>query len=174
MTVDDGSEGCPGINRAAVDRFSRRYFESIGAQSPASPLEACSFGDSAEMADHLLALILSGPKRATAGAVADYEAEGSPIPRTGDLWLACDGEGEPRALLRTIEVRIGALDSVDAEFAWDEGEGDRSVEFWLRVHQQFFERRLRALGLAFDSRMPVVFERFEVVFTEDSDGPVAH
>jgi uncharacterized protein YhfF len=173
VTVDDASDGCPGINRAAVDRFSRRYFESIGAQSPASPLDACSFGDSAEMADHLLALILSGTKRATAGAVADYEAEGSPIPKIGDLWLACDGEGEPRALLSTTEVRVGALDSVDAEFAWDEGEGDRSVEFWLRVHQEFFERRLRASGLAFASRMPVVFERFEIVFTEDN-GHVAH
>lgn len=51
-----------------------------------------AFGDSAELADELIELVLDGPKRATAGAVAEFELEGAPLPegegdRTRVSWL---------------------------------------------------------------------------------------
>jgi uncharacterized protein YhfF len=84
----------------------------------------------------------------------------------GDLWVAADAAGRPRALLRTTEVRVGPLSSVDDAFAWDEGEGDRSRAMWLADHEAFFRRQLPTLGLELDPDMPTVFERFEVVYTE--------
>ena len=48
------------------------------------------FGDSAELADELLDLVLHGPKRATAGSVAAFEQEGEALPVVGDLWIAAD------------------------------------------------------------------------------------
>ena len=124
------------------------------------------FGDSAELADELLELVLHGPKRATAGSVAAFEQEGEPLPVVGDLWIAADGSGRPRAVLRTTEVRTGPLSSVDDAFAWDEGEGDRSRSMWLADHEAFFRRQLAGLGLEFDPDMSTVFERFEVVYVE--------
>ena len=38
------------------------------------------FGDSAAMADELIALVLAGTKRATAALVKDFAAEGEPLP----------------------------------------------------------------------------------------------
>lgn len=124
------------------------------------------FGDSVELADELLALVLDGPKRATAGSYDDHVASGDAIPFVGMYSIALDGSGRPRAVLRTTDVRIGPLSSVDDRFAWDEGEGDRSRASWLRDHHDFFERYLPTVGLEFTPDMPTVFERFDVIATE--------
>jgi uncharacterized protein YhfF len=157
----------PPVDRDAVDRFWERAI-AAGVVAGGTPLtEAVEpFGDSAELADELIALVVDGPKRATAGALADYEHEGAAPPRAGDLWIATDGAGRPRALLRTTEVRLGPLSSVDDAFAWDEGEGDRTRASWLDDHERFFRRYLPTIGERFTPDMATVFERFEVLYTE--------
>lgn len=122
-----------------------------------------------ELADELIDLVLIGRKRATAGSVGSYEREGVALPAVGDEWIAADGRGVPRALIRTVEIRIGSLSSVDDAFAWDEGEGDRSRGDWLRAHTAFFERYHRALDIPFHPDIEVVFERFEVPYAEPLD-----
>src|SRR5919107_831486 len=128
------------------------------------------FGDSAELADELIGLVLHGPKRATAGLGADFAAEGEPLPRIGGHWIACDGSGAPRAVLRTVELRVGPIGSVDDAFAWDEGEGDRTRDDWLRGHRAYFTRTCAARGERFDDAQEVVFERFAVVWPPEVAG----
>jgi uncharacterized protein YhfF len=155
----------PAIDRAAVPAFWERAQASGAIPSDrefAGSVER--FGDSAELADELLDLVLHGPKRATAESVAAFEHAGEALPVVGDLWIAADGSGRPRAVLRTTEVRTGPLWSVDDAFAWDEGEGDRSRSMWLTDHEAFFRRQLPTLGIEFDPDMQTVFERFEVVY----------
>ena len=159
--------GVPPIDWAAVPAFWNRGQASGAIPSDrefGGPVER--FGDSPELADELLALVLDGPKRATAGSVAAFEHAGEALPVVGDLWIAADGSGRPRAVLRTTEVRTGPLSSVDDAFAWDEGEGDRSRSMWLTDHEAFFRRQLPNLGIEFEPDMPTVFERFEVVYVE--------
>ena len=130
------------------------------------PDDVGPYGDDVELADELAELIVAGPKRATAGALADYEHAGIPVPQTGTLSIVTDGSGQPRALLRNTDVRVGPFESVEEEFAWDEGEGDRSRQHWLTRHEGYFRRILPLLGLEFSPQMPVVFARFEVVHAE--------
>lgn len=122
------------------------------------------FGDSPELADELLGLVLHGPKRATAGAVAEFRDEGQPLPRIGGHWIVTDGSGTARAILRSTELRLGPLDSVDGTFAWDEGEGDRSRDDWLDTHRTYFQRSLPRIGEEFSDQVEVVFERFDMVW----------
>jgi uncharacterized protein YhfF len=126
-------------------------------------VDADCFGDSVELADKLLELILHGPKRATAACIADHDAADAPIPKVGDLFIATDGTGRPRAVIRTTDARVGPLSSVDNQFAWDEGEGDRSRAYWLEAHTLCFMRSYERLGLEFHPDIAVVFERFELV-----------
>jgi uncharacterized protein YhfF len=123
------------------------------------------------LADSLLDLILSGPKRASAGSLVEYEAAGVALPAVGGRFVATDGGGQPRAVLRTTEVRVGPLSSVDDQFAWDEGEGDRTRKHWLRMHTAYFTRTFEHLGIELDPDPDVVFERFEVAYptTPSSD-----
>ena len=134
------------------------------------PVEA--FGDSAELAEKLFALVIEGTKRATAGMVADYEREHEPLPTAGDHWVVTDGTGAARAVLRSWQVRVGRLDTVDDAFAHDEGEGDRSRDWWLDAHLRFIGRRSAALGLPDEGpATQMVFERFTVVWPPEVADP---
>jgi uncharacterized protein YhfF len=152
-------------DRPAVDRLGGEYVAAHperAAIDDEHPAEC--FGDSRELADELIDLVLHGPKRATAGLVADFAAEGQLLPRIGGHWIACDGAGVPRAVLRSAELRIGPIETVDDSFAWDEGEGDRTRDDWLRGHRRYFQRTCAARGERFTEEHEVVFERFQVVW----------
>lgn len=151
---------------SGVDAFWARARVACGLAVDLPVPCAESFGDTPAMADELLQAVINGPKRATAGAYDEYLAAGEALPLAGDLWVVLDGTDRPRALLRTTEVRIGPLSSVDDAFAWDEGEGDRTRATWLADHRAFFTRTLPAIGVAFHDAIPVVFERFELLYTE--------
>ena len=77
------------------------------------------------------------------------------------------GSSRGRAILRTTDVRIGPLSSVDDQFAWDEGEGDRTRTDWLRMHTEFFTKSHARIGAEMHPDIAVVFERFEVVHTDE-------
>ncbi len=158
----------PEIDSVTVEQFWDRFLSAKDLpDSTPGPGDADFFGDHVDLADELLELVIRGPKRATAGAVLDFELEGTPIPTVGDRWVVCDGTGRPRAVLTTTEVRVGPFNSVDDEFAWDEGEGDRSRDDWVRGHENFFRRYLPTIGHEFRDDLPVVFERFELAYHED-------
>lgn len=156
---------------AAVEQFWAEAIAAGSVRPDERYIDADCFGDSAEMADELLELILHGPKRATAASLADHEACSEPIPQVGDLFVATDGAGQPRAVTRTTEVRVGPLSSVDDGFAWDEGEGDRSRTYWLDAHTECFIRVYDRLDLDFHPDIEVVFERFELVHPRHSPSP---
>lgn len=140
------------------------YFGPTPVASVQPP--AWAFGATPEQADELLELVLDGVKTATASARWDYDAEGEPLPEVGALGIVLDGEERPRALVVTTEVAVVPFDEVDAEHAYLEGEGDRSLEHWREVHRRFFtEHAAHDRGFADD--MPVVVERFRVLYSED-------
>jgi uncharacterized protein YhfF len=119
---------------------------------------AYPFGDSPELADQLLALIVSGKKTATCGALRDYgEGEGlEPMPYPGRQDVVLDGQGRPACVIENVSVTIRRFDEVDEDFAVAEGEG--SAADWRRFHEAFFERNG---GWAPD--MELVCERFKLV-----------
>ncbi len=152
------------LDVAAARRMWREYREANpGLPAEDDPAVDC-FGDSPALADELIAFVVDGPKRATAAMVAAFAADHEPLPRVGGHWVACDGSGRPRAVLRTRELRIGPLSSVDEQFAWDEGEYDRTLETWLEGHRRYFARESEHLGLEFSDDVEVCFERFDVVW----------
>jgi uncharacterized protein YhfF len=122
------------------------------------------FGYGRELGDRLLGDVLSGSKRATTGALWTYEREGEAVPRPGDFSVVTDGSGIAGCVIRTTSVEVVPFDSVDAGFAFDEGAGDRTLAYWREVHWDFFVRELAGFKLAATPDMPVVCERFEVVF----------
>jgi hypothetical protein len=66
-------------------------------------------------------------------------------------------------------VRTSPFSLVDAAFAWDEGEGDRSLAWWQRAHRDFFQRQCERAGVPFSEDLPVVLERFELVWPAPPD-----
>ena len=131
---------------------------------PNATYSAWHFCNNEADADELAALVLSGRKRATTGALASYEREGEPPPEAGDLNVITYWDGRPCCVIRTIAVNVVAFDEVDEEFAAAEGEGDGSLEYWRRAHEIAFGREFAGTGQILAGDTLVVCERFEVVF----------
>lgn len=136
---------------------------------PESLPEVWSFGATAEQADSLLALILDGVKTGTASLLWDYESVGDPIPTVGELSVILNGAKEPKALIRTTSVDIRPFNEVDEDHAYSEGEGDRTLMDWRISHEQFW-RKYPENPRGFEVDMPVICERFELVYPQQHDG----
>jgi uncharacterized protein YhfF len=52
-----------------------------------------------------------------------------------------DGAGTPCAILETAEMTRRRFGEVDSAFAVDEGEGDRTLEWWRGAHRRNFTRQ---------------------------------
>lgn len=51
-----------------------------------------------------------------------------------------DGAGRPRGVVETVELVQRRFSEVDARFAFDEGEGDRTLRAWREAHCAYFTR----------------------------------
>lgn len=150
-----------------IEEFWAEFVATTGIDGPH---ESWAFGDPSlpDLATKLALLVRDGPKRATAGLAAEYESEDAPVPIVGDLSIVLDGHDDPVCVIRTTQVENRRFGDVDEAFAWDEGEGDRSLAWWRRAHIRFFER----FGVSVDEDTPMVLERFEVLWprVEESAG----
>lgn len=116
-------------------------------------LRTFAFGDSPALADELLDLVIKGVKTATC-STEDEPNTSSP----GEQWVVLDGRGEPRCVIESLEVTYRRYNEVDAGFAYDEGEGDRSLAYWRAAHRNYFGRLGR-----FSEDMMLMCERFRLV-----------
>ena len=149
-----------------INTFWQDYLADVPEEQRAGMRipEAWAFGRGAEMADELGGLVASGIKQATTSLPWEFEMEGSQLPKPGDLSIILDGKDEPLCLIETVEVRVMPFNQVDERFAYDEGEGDRSLKYWRDAHWHFFGVTCQEIGRELSEEMPVVCERFKLVW----------
>lgn len=120
--------------------------------------ERFAFGDSPEMADELLALVLCGKKTATVSVVLESDQK----PNVGDLSLVLDGRGNPACVIKTVHLETVKF----CDLTWDmvklEGE-DETFEQWKAGNIRYWTRDADRRGYTFNDQTPITFERFEVV-----------
>ena len=123
--------------------------------------ESWAYGD---QPDILAELTRAGLKTATASAGVWYESGEEPLPQPEEYSVILNSQDEAVCIIRTTNVYTVPFNQVPEEQAYREGEGDRSLAYWRRVHEDFFRKELAEAGLTFSPNMPVVCEEFEVVF----------
>ncbi|MBR0692429.1 ASCH domain-containing protein [Bradyrhizobium lablabi] len=116
-------------------------------------LRSFAFGDGPALADELLDLVIRGVKTATC-STEDEPNTSTP----GERWIVLDGRGEPRCIIETTEVSYRRFGEVDAAFAFEEGEGDRSLDHWRNAHRNYFGRQGK-----FCEGMMLMCERFRLI-----------
>lgn len=154
---------------SALPPEALEFFETTGL--PGAPRGFDGFGDSPQMQDELCDLVLAGTKRATCSLARGFEADPAGLPRPGDLWVIHDGARRPRAVIRTTSVEIRPIRDADAQFAWDEGEGDRSFDYWITEHRKFWQREAEREGFIYSDDLDAVFERFELLWPKQKPAP---
>jgi len=151
-----------------TDEFLALYLKSLPpAESREKQYyEAFRFGNNARMANRCADLVVRRIKTATSSLLWEYEATGKPLAQVGDLSIATNWNREPVCIIETIEVRILPFKEVDEGFVYDYGEGDRSINWWNKNMWEYYSEECRSLGRAPTSEMPVVCERFRVIFPD--------
>jgi uncharacterized protein YhfF len=149
-----------------------QIWEDFRKMNPDSPTEyvAWAFGNTKEMADNLAQLVLEGTKTATASNFLLYEIEKEALPYVGLYNIILDGNGEAAAIAVTTSVEVVPFDEVTEEHAYLEGEGDRTLKDWREGHEDFFKKELEKVNETFHNKIPVVCERFKVLYMRQWDG----
>lgn len=122
---------------------------------------AFQFGVSA---DELASLVLSGKKTATTSSLDLYDKDES-LPQNGVYDAILDSKDQAVCIIQNDSVEIKNYLDVSEKHAYLEGEGDRSLQYWRNVHNDFFVNEYQLEGLIFreqDAKM--VLENFHVVY----------
>lgn len=122
------------------------------------------FGDSPEIANTCIDLVLKGKKRATSHSLLGLQYRKEPLPKIGDFTVLTDWDGNAKCIIRTVAVRLKPFFSISSSYAKLEGEGDGSLEYWKDVHWEYYTRELEHYGRVPRESMIVVCEVFEKVF----------
>lgn len=153
-----------------TSEFWNDYIASLSSGDTSIPdsYEAWHFCNNEESANHLARLVYDGTKQATASLVWSYEAEGESVPCTGDHSVITMWDGTPVCVIKATNIMVLPFDQVPESFAYEEGEGDRSLRYWREVHTHFFTEECNAIGRKPSTDMPVVCESFKVVYRSKS------
>ncbi len=136
----------------------KQYVSSTGTTAE---YDAWCFGDDA---DSLATLVLKGIKTATASAHPLYALEGETLPQEGQYSVILWKDGSAACIIKTTKVYTVPFSHVSSAQAYQEGEGDRSLAYWQKVHREFFAKEMKDANLTFTEDMKVVCEEFVRVY----------
>jgi uncharacterized protein YhfF len=123
-----------------------------------------TFGGSKAMSDIIVPLIETRQKTGTFALAAEFEANPARAPQVGDLYVVTHLDGTPALLYRITFVETVPFEGIDHDHVQVEGPKARDVGVWRDIHWDYFGAIMRSMGREPSMRMPIVFQRFEVLF----------
>lgn len=156
-------------NSEQIEEFWREFCEVSGVDFE-TPYESWYFHYHREGAKRLADLVVSGKKKATTSLAESDESDFGDGGIVGGYNVITDFDGIPQCVIQMTEIRVMPFSEVDAQFAFDEGEGDQTLEYWRNAHRRFFTESLELgfdsleSGVEFDEPTPVACKRFKLLF----------
>src|SRR5690349_13569526 len=112
---------------SSIEMFWQEYLSTLSAEErqnvPAYRID--HFADTPEAATKVGKLVRDGIKTTTSSLLWGLEHLGEPLPKVGEMAVVVDGNGEPLCIIEMTEVDIRPFNTVDEQFAFDYGEGER-------------------------------------------------
>ncbi len=149
-----------------VKEMWKKYLSTIGENinNTSKTYESWYFCNNEKDANELAELVKKGIKKATASLHCLYEIENETIPKVGDYIIITNWNGIAQCVIHITNINIIPFKNVTQAFAAKEGEGDKTLSFWRKVHRKFFTLGLKEYSKKFSEDMLVVCEEFEVVY----------
>lgn len=161
-----GKAAMPPKDQSLIDAYWKQFQAAWAGpgQAPEQYYEAFQFGSTPETIDELARLVLAGTKTATSALRWEFEqSNASRPPQVGDFSIVLDTSGMPVCVIETIEVwEAPFAEAATEQFAYEYGEGDRTVEWWRRELWEYYERVSAAHGWTLTEQSPLVCERFRL------------
>ena len=121
------------------------------------------FCDNKKDADACAELVVRKIKQATAPSVWWFIKNNEAFPKVGDLAIITSWDGAPKAIIRTTNVEVVQFKDVTPEYAHKEGEGDKSLDYWRKVHWAYYKDEMSKFGEYPNEEMEIVCEYFETI-----------
>ena len=154
-----------------MNEKSRAFWQAYLATTPDAEARAQRFcgvyqtGDTAEDADYGAQLIMAGLKTTTSALLWEYEMTGEERPFVGALGVQENGRNEPVCIVETTWLGVIPLNQVvDVDFIVGYGEWGVTPESWQERAWAYYAPHCRALGREPQLDMPMLCERFKVVY----------
>ncbi|ASK29914.1 RNA-binding protein [Chryseobacterium sp. T16E-39] len=119
-----------------------------------------------EDATSIAELVVAGIKIATGSLLWVYESENNPIPSIGEYNIIKDSNDMPVCVIQTTGLSIIPFDEVGTQFAFDSGEGDRTLESWREIYWEYIQSECERINKEATMQTPLVCEYFKAVYTE--------
>ena len=138
-------------------------WEAFRQERPELPMNFDSWAFGVD-ADNLAQLVLDGKKTATTSGYDLYDLAEEELPKEGSFDVILDEKDQAVCIIEVTKVSILPFNEVSEDHAAKEGEGDLSLNYWRRVHEELFSEWYAEEGLTFTPRSKVVLEEFRVVY----------
>ncbi|MBG6233510.1 uncharacterized protein YhfF [Pedobacter sp. CAN_A7] len=122
------------------------------------------FCDNENDANECAELVVKGIKQATATSLWWYEKNNERLPKVGDQYIITDWNGNARAIIETTRITLTPYNEITTEFVRIEGEGDKSLEYWKKVHLAYYTREMEPYGENFTEDMIIICEHFKTIY----------
>ncbi|PCJ22682.1 MAG: RNA-binding protein [Flavobacteriales bacterium] len=150
----------PSVNKI-WNAFTRENKNQLSSTIPTSWYFCDNEKDANECAD----LVMKKIKQATCSSLISFEKENEPLPKVGDIDIITNWNGEALAIIETTEVTLITYHQIDESFAIAEGEGDKSLAYWKKVHWDFFKRELAEFGESPSEGMMLIAQKFKTIYS---------
>ena len=148
----------------SIEEFWNKFL-NLNPDNPGKEIpESFYFCDNEKDANECADLVVNKIKRATATSLWWFEKNNQPLPKVGDQAIVTDWNGNPKAVIETLKIEPTPYNEITQEFAETEGEGDKSLEYWKKVHKAYYQREMEPHGEKFDENMIIICEHFETIY----------
>lgn len=146
--------------RALWGDYLDKHLEHAFVDTP----QVVHFCNNAQDANECAELVKKGIKRATSLSLLGIQYRKEALPKIGDFIVVTDWEGKAQCIVRTTKVTLKPFFAINTEYAQREGEGDKSLAYWKKVHWEYYTKELEPFGRVPRESMIVVCQEFEMVF----------
>lgn len=152
-------------NYASVEKIWNKYISEFPDTNKKNIPASFYFCDNEKDANECAELVVKGIKQATATSLWWYETNHEPIPEVGEKFIITDWDGNAKAIVEVTRIEPTPYNKISSEFARTEGEGDKSIEYWRRVHKAYYTREMEFYDQEFDESMTIICEYFKTIYT---------
>jgi len=121
-------------------------------------------GLDADTTNQIIELITAGDKTGTFTLPWVVEQTGQPEPAVGDLIILIDFEGVPALVVRLTEIELVSFGAITEQHTAIDGTPVRDLNVWKPMHTDYWNRMLAPFGLSVSDNMPVLVEKFELIY----------
>ena len=140
--------------------YLKNHLEDVFHEPP----KVFHFCDNEADANECAKLVKKGVKKATSNSLLGLQYRNERLPKIGDFIIVTDWDGKAQCIVETTKVTLKPYFSITEEYAKLEGEGDKSLAHWKKVHWDYYTRELEEFERVPRESMIIVCQEFEKVF----------